>query len=797
MKRIVSLLLVMVLSFSFVSELKLEIVSAETVENESVELKLDIRKNVYTSKPQEKVNFSFVAPESRRYKISFLNSVVYCSYYDDITDTNIKEANITKTYVELEEGEKFDFTVSFIDETEVGRLTVIVTHEGVSVSDIKSTTIVSGVENKVDIINSKGMTCDFVPEESGWYKFYSSGNCDVKGTIVNSSFETIAESNNYDFDFLGIYHISGNFKLFQYFEAGETYYLHAYPTDKEGTYYLGVEKLSKANGVSILQQEEVDKGIGFKEKLKLNYSPQDCIPEKETWTSDNPDIIFIDEEGVCHFKKYGTATVTVTTESGLSDSITVHVTSSSQIMLNEEKTGYAGHYQEAEYIFIPEVSGKYAFHVTSDSGMMQQASIRTYIYDKDYNLVASDNKWSADSTLYYDMKKGECYCLKWDSYGGDVYGFVTATVKLTDNPDYETEIDSTDELQQVGEEITVEDIKEIRLDEEKQIDISYFDASSIHKFIPAEDGEYKFTVRGNDWVLVDVSDTDCDMMSGPFTVKLVGGNEYIIKSRISRKAYSGLGKYSIEINKLPEAEAISIINGDKIVEHIGYSEVLNVGYTPEECATEEFEWTSSDDSVVEVKKGIIYLKDTGTATITVKSENGLEDTIEVECIHYPEIECANNQSLTTTEKSVTFTFMPEVSGVYNFSMNPFFEDMEYSVTVTKVPQEKELSFLTKEFIDFDYRFMEGEIYYISVASLSENVVGVVKYSLELQSTLNPKGDVNEDGRVSAEDALLVLKVSAKLNKLRSDNNVAADYNTDGVVNADDALQILKVAAKIK
>lgn len=59
------------------------------------------------------------------------------------------------------------------------------------------------------------------------------------------------------------------------------------------------------------------------------------------------------------------------------------------------------------------------------------------------------------------------------------------------------------------------------------------------------------------------------------------------------------------------------------------------------------------------------------------------------------------------------------------------------------------------------------------------------------------GDVNDDEKVTASDALLVLKHSAKLLTLRGYGKTVADIEYDEKINADDALQILKWAARIE
>ncbi len=68
--------------------------------------------------------------------------------------------------------------------------------------------------------------------------------------------------------------------------------------------------------------------------------------------------------------------------------------------------------------------------------------------------------------------------------------------------------------------------------------------------------------------------------------------------------------------------------------------------------------------------------------------------------------------------------------------------------------------------------------------------------LDKKPTVMP-GDVNEDGIVDAEDALLVLRHAALLEELTGDQFANADMNGDLVLTADDALEILKISAQLQ
>jgi hypothetical protein len=74
----------------------------------------------------------------------------------------------------------------------------------------------------------------------------------------------------------------------------------------------------------------------------------------------------------------------------------------------------------------------------------------------------------------------------------------------------------------------------------------------------------------------------------------------------------------------------------------------------------------------------------------------------------------------------------------------------------------------------------------------KNSCPVIVY--EPGSTNNP-GDLNHDGRVSAEDALKTLKQTIGTESLGDSEMQAADLDGNGKVNANDALLMLKIAVE--
>ena len=60
-----------------------------------------------------------------------------------------------------------------------------------------------------------------------------------------------------------------------------------------------------------------------------------------------------------------------------------------------------------------------------------------------------------------------------------------------------------------------------------------------------------------------------------------------------------------------------------------------------------------------------------------------------------------------------------------------------------------------------------------------------------------RGDINTDGRISASDARLVLRIGAKLDEATETQKLIADMNDDGKISATDARTILRISAKIE
>jgi len=93
--------------------------------------------------------------------------------------------------------------------------------------------------------------------------------------------------------------------------------------------------------------------------------------------------------------------------------------------------------------------------------------------------------------------------------------------------------------------------------------------------------------------------------------------------------------------------------------------------------------------------------------------------------------------------------------------------------------------------------VDGDTLYFNAYSVDgEEVKGFDSFAIKKTEPVYAKGDVNGDGKVTAADARLALRYSAKLENLSSPSVKAGDLNSDGKITASEARTILRVSAKL-
>lgn len=94
--------------------------------------------------------------------------------------------------------------------------------------------------------------------------------------------------------------------------------------------------------------------------------------------------------------------------------------------------------------------------------------------------------------------------------------------------------------------------------------------------------------------------------------------------------------------------------------------------------------------------------------------------------------------------------------------------------------------------------VDNETESVTDEELTEESSTVEDESSSEESEIVRLGDVNIDGKISAADARLALRIAARLEPDATDAQlIAADVITDGRVEAKDARHILRVSAKLE
>ena len=83
----------------------------------------------------------------------------------------------------------------------------------------------------------------------------------------------------------------------------------------------------------------------------------------------------------------------------------------------------------------------------------------------------------------------------------------------------------------------------------------------------------------------------------------------------------------------------------------------------------------------------------------------------------------------------------------------------------------------------------------SVTDTANMIVSAVSADIVVFDSV--MGDVDNDGKITAADARIVLRFSARIGELGEQEQAAADVNNDGKVTATDARYILRCSAHLE
>ncbi len=247
----------------------------------------------------------------------------------------------------------------------------------------------------------------FTPESDGEYAFYTDGAAGglfvPSITVYDSEYSYVGE-NSYGSS-------TGEIVYRAYLSGGETYTVEVAVFLEAPDFYLYVTPCVAAEGVEIAgyDSELSASYVGMTMSFSSFLSPDIALSEECTWSVDNESVaeIVFAEGDYCEILllSEGTATVTVTTENGLFDSVEITCKEVPEIKLDEIKTAESA---EGDYYkFIPDESGSYSFISYSECGGIGA------IFDSEWNVIAFSDIFSAEYgfSVQFDMEAGETYYL--------------------------------------------------------------------------------------------------------------------------------------------------------------------------------------------------------------------------------------------------------------------------------------------------------------------------------------------------------------------------------------------------
>ncbi|MBE6729797.1 MAG: hypothetical protein E7568_06165 [Ruminococcaceae bacterium] len=616
----------------------------------------------------------------------------------------------------------------------------------------------------------------FTPERTCDYNVYiyqsEEDSCSYKITVYYEN------GNIYDW-----YYSYGAYYFRFYLNAEETYRI-CVENQTTGTahYELKVIEPPVADSITIDNDDRYPRFVGESEDIYTSQTPLGSIYAAKTWESTNESVVYV-ADYMLYFASEGTATITATTNNGLSDSKTFTVLSTTDISLNSEKViDVSEHKGFAMFTFVPDTDGIYSFSVYNQQFSVGATVKDEYMYDIDSNISDSTFELQFEATAntqYYiktvtydenlvtgtynvklnkkvpassvtikpgntlNLYRGMRYCLEAVL---NPEGCINENIQWNSDNENVVEVDDWGEIKTVGIgsavitartengltdtlTVVVNTSDEIALDETKTNFVTADNPIGAYEFVPTENGYYRISVRCDDENYTSVNTLGCYEVMGTsgyvtsFVAQLEANEAYNI---ITTFFEEGNHSYSVKIEKLVPANSVVIGNGD-MQGRVGEDFWLWVEFGPENHIEESYSFSSNNPAVADVTDdGWVQFISEGNTTITVTSENGLTNTINVTVL--PQL-LASSMKINGPEFKTAFVGIQECYSVD-------FEPMECSAEeVTWYSNDEEIATIDGGCINF---LKEGTVIITAVSEngLVDSCTVQVK-SMPVISPLNP------------------------------------------------------------
>lgn len=516
--------------------------------------------------------------------------------------------------------------------------------------------------NTAHTFNMTGSTAiaAFTPTEDGTY-FINFSDCEEVNNISKELY--------YDFDYCTS--ASGDALSYEMF-AGETYVLKIY--NYTGSITATVVKAVPATGIEFITEPGISEYTGASVQLNARLVPGNALDEDVTFTSSNDNIASVYNYGNDNNTKYcyvnlnavGTATITASTESGLSATYTLVVKPFPQLTL-DVPFEFEENESDDVAVFTPSQDGVYAFDFSdySDYTGFQ----KTLYEDTTYCTYTYSDK------LTYNMQAGHTYRIS-ASYPGSfkvtVSQMVPATSMVfttepgfTDFPYTNTELtlkllpanaidedvtftSSNDNIVSVENTyydgnnyetvcginlnapgtavitatsengltatytVVVKSMPTLTLDTATRVTITNNEEQS-YLFTPSQSGTYYFAVSNSSPVynLVHLNGRTGGTYynefesynSEPMVAQLEGGVTYVIDTYYDEYRDPGNGSFDLTVYKATPATAISFAGGSTYSGYENTLKILSLDFTPVYHTPESVHFTSGNENIVKVMGG--------------------------------------------------------------------------------------------------------------------------------------------------------------------------------------------------
>ena len=281
-----------------------------------------------------------------------------------------------------------------------------------------------------------------------------------------------------------------------------------------------------------------------------------------------------------------------------------------------------------------------------------------------------------------------------------------------------------------------ETYESIQLDEEKNVTLSSGN-SSFYSFTPEEEGYYTFYSYNNDYDtygyilnsdMETLAEDDESGEANNFKIKyyLEAGTKYILKSRFYGDEE---GSFNVSISKLTTATSVEIIHVEDIKMYEGGNHRLSAKLYPENAIDETFTWETDDETVATVSQdGIVTAVAEGDVTITVTTENGLTDTVNVTVYSPKEIGLAEKKAGTISPdfQDDIFVFSPQEDGKYKIII----ECQEVIHTSVKDSEGEWINSSGGSWYSFNVDLLSGKTY--DIITFTPEEVGSADYNIIIE-----------------------------------------------------------------